>query len=226
MKEGNEAMKCEEFQAIGLEHPGGLADEQDFALFAAAVEHARTCAQCASLQEAWQQARSELQLLREETSAAETPARVEMRLRQDLALRHRTLRVRSFAIFGAWALASAALLFAAVSWWNWRVAQNQPGNTAIGNIVRSNAAGNTSGANDSPENAGTLVADNDLEDFTLLPGNLPQETDDSAIVRVRMQRGALGALGLPVNEERVSDWIQVDLLVGPDGQPKAVRLEE
>jgi hypothetical protein len=41
-----------------------------------------------------------------------------------------------------------------------------------------------------------------------------------------MQRGALGALGLPVNEERVSDWIQVDLLVGQDGLPKAVRLHE
>ena len=48
--------------------------------------------------------------------------------------------------------------------------------------------------------------------------------DDSAIVRVGMQRGALSALGLPVNEERVSDWIQVDLLVGEDGLPKAVRL--
>ena len=68
----------------------------------------------------------------------------------------------------------------------------------------------------------TLVADN----FTLLPGSLPQEVDDSAIVRVGMQRGALSALGLPVDEERVSDWIQVDLLVGPDGLPKAVRLPQ
>jgi translation elongation factor EF-4 len=72
----------------------------------------------------------------------------------------------------------------------------------------------------------TLVADNEAGEFTLLPGSLPQEVDDSAIVRVGMQRGALGALGLPVNEERVSDWIQVDLLVGQDGLPKAVRLQE
>jgi hypothetical protein len=41
-----------------------------------------------------------------------------------------------------------------------------------------------------------------------------------------MQRGALSALGLPVNEDRVGDWIQVDLLVGQDGLPKAVRLPE
>ena len=50
------------------------------------------------------------------------------------------------------------------------------------------------------------------------------DADDAAILRVRMQRGALGALGLPVNEERASEWIQVELLVGDDGLPQAVRL--
>ena len=55
---------------------------------------------------------------------------------------------------------------------------------------------------------------------------MPQETGDAAVVRVRLQRGALGALGLPVNEERASEWIQVDLFVGQDGQPQAVRLPQ
>jgi len=70
------------------------------------------------------------------------------------------------------------------------------------------------------------VADNELSNFTLLPGVLPAETDGSAILIVRMQRGALGALGLPVNEDRAAEWIQVDLLVGSDGLPQAVRLPE
>jgi hypothetical protein len=70
----------------------------------------------------------------------------------------------------------------------------------------------------------SLVADNEMNDFTLLPGVLPAETDDAAIVRVRMQRSTLGALGLPVNEDRAGEWIQVDLLVGNDGLPQAVRL--
>jgi hypothetical protein len=43
---------------------------------------------------------------------------------------------------------------------------------------------------------------------------------------VRMQRSSLGALGLPVNEERAGEWIQVDLLVGNDGLPQAVRLAQ
>jgi hypothetical protein len=41
-----------------------------------------------------------------------------------------------------------------------------------------------------------------------------------------MQRGGLSSLGLPVDEERASDWIQVDLLVGDDGAPEAVRLHQ
>jgi hypothetical protein len=52
------------------------------------------------------------------------------------------------------------------------------------------------------------------------------DTIDAAILRVRMQRGTLGALGFPVNEERVGEWIQVDLLVGDDGLPQAVRLPQ
>jgi hypothetical protein len=72
----------------------------------------------------------------------------------------------------------------------------------------------------------TLVADNELSGFTLLPGAVPGDTDDAAILRVRLQRGALGALGLPVNEERAGEWIQVDLLVGDDGSPQAVRLPQ
>ena len=70
------------------------------------------------------------------------------------------------------------------------------------------------------------MADSESSDFTLLPGILPADTDDAAILRVRMQRGTLGALGLPVNEDRANEWIQVDLLVGNDGLPEAVRLRE
>ena len=60
----------------------------------------------------------------------------------------------------------------------------------------------------------------------MLPGAFPGGTDDAAVVRVRMQRGALGAFGLPVNEERAGDVILVDLLVGDDGLPQAVKLVE
>jgi hypothetical protein len=216
-------MKCEQFEAIGLERGGLRMSELDVALRHAAAEHAAQCPSCAALQESWQEARTALQALREMTLDAETPPRVEMRLRHEFAMRHRGARARSAAIFAAWALATAAVLVAGVSWRNWTLAQAPHSGASAGNTVKTIAPAPPTA--DTSDEA-TLVADNDAGDFTLLPGSLPQDTDDSAIVRVGMQRGALGALGLPVNEERVSDWIQVDLLVGQDGLPKAVRLPQ
>jgi hypothetical protein len=218
-------MKCEEFEAIGLERSGVRMSELDAALQDAAAQHAARCPGCAALQESWQEARMALQGLREMTRDAETPQRVEMRLRQEFGIRHRTAKARSAAIFAAWALAAAAVLLASVNWWNWRLAQTQHSGVSVGNNVTTNSLVPGSPATDTVDEA-TLVANNAVGDFTLLPGSLPQEVDDSAIVRVGMQRGALSALGLPVNEERVSDWIQVDLLVGQDGLPKAVRLPQ
>jgi hypothetical protein len=218
-------MKCEEFEAIGLERSGVRMTELDAALRDAAAQHAARCPGCAALQESWQESRMALRALRETTRDAETPQRVEMRLRQEFGIRHRTAKARSAAIFAAWALAAAAVLLASVNWWNWRLAQTQHSGVSSGNNVTTNSPAAAAPATATADET-TLVANNAAGDFTLLPGSLPQEVDDSAIVRVGMQRGALSALGLPVNEERVSDWIQVDLLVGQDGLPKAVRLPQ
>jgi hypothetical protein len=217
-------MKCEEFESIGLERSGVRMSELDAALRQSAAEHAARCPGCAALQDSWEEARMALQVLRDATRDAEAPQRVEMRLLHEFDMRHRAVKRRSVAIFAAWALATAAVLIAGVSWRNWRLTQTQ-GSVSAGNAVKSNASVSPVSPSDTSDDA-TLVADNEMGGFTLLPGSLPQEIDDSAIVRVGMQRGALSALGLPVNEERVSDWIQVDLLVGPDGLPKAVRLPQ
>ncbi len=232
-------MTCEEFETIGLdaERDASLRDAER----AAANEHASTCSRCAALQDSWQAAGVELRWFAEDTAMAQAPARVEMRLRQEFRTRHVTLKVRRTAVIAAWALAAAAVLFGAMSWINWRrsgpeeatnhlkssqsaansAANNANGTTNHGTPVQSTAVQQP----DSSESE-TLMADNELNDFTLLPGALPADTADAAILRVRMQRGSLGALGLPVNEERAGEWIQVDLLVGNDGLPQAVRLPQ
>ena len=225
-------MKCEEFEAIGLglERGNSLANGVTPAEWAAAMEHADSCSRCAALQESWHEARLGLEALRDATQEAEAPPRAEMRLRQEFRTRHRTLKTRARFIFAAWALATAAVVFGFVTWWNWHVAQSPAGNESV--AVGSQApvapggrdgAGGTPDATTGATNQDTLVADNE-GDFTLLPGTLPQETEDAAIFRVRLQRGALAEFGFPVNEERAADWLQVDLLVGQDGQPRAVRL--
>jgi anti-sigma factor RsiW len=233
-------MTCEEFEAIGLdaERDASLSEAER----AAAREHASACSRCAALQDSWQAAGVELRAFAEDTAMAQAPARVEMRLRQEFRTRHVSLKTRRTAVIAAWALAAAAVLAGAVSWKNWREsgskeATNHPKSSpGAANSAPVNASGTanraapvqSAGAVQPPDSAEseTLMADNELNDFTLLPGALPVDTADAAILRVRMQRGSLGALGLPVNEERAGEWIQVDLLVGDDGLPQAVRLPQ
>ena len=220
-------MTCEEFAIAGL----GLASaDENSPLAQAAREHLRNCPHCAALQENWQTLRAELRLLGRDTSQAEAPARVEMRLRQDFRTRHKTMKGRRAAVIAAWSLAAAAALVAALSWASWHSGRNP-------NVARKTAPPQVA----APANSGqparnvgasavvlgdVLVASGDSGDFTLLPGSLPSPMDDATVVRVRMQRGALDAFGFTVNEERASDWIQVDLLVGDDGLPQAVRLPQ
>jgi hypothetical protein len=230
-------MKCEEFESVGLDLVRRSAMySADAVERASAIEHADSCARCAALQESWRDAQIELQSLRDATRDLAAPLRVEMKLRQEFWAKRRAMKMRAAAVASAWVLASAALLLLGVSWWNWHIAQEnillQSANTPMKNDpAPTNFA--TAADIDSAEalrndaaTEQTLVAANDAEDFTLLPGSLPQETGDGAVVRVRLQRGALGELGLPVNEERAGEWIQVDLFVGQDGQPQAVRLPQ
>jgi len=233
-------MNCEEFDLAGA----GFTLE-DAATRQAALEHVSHCSRCAALQESWQAARVELGVLASETRQAEAPARVEMRLRQEFRTKYRTAPARRAAALAAWMLATAALLFCVVSVRNWRHGgqtetanrQRQPTQSTLrpakeitapvaepGDGRPSSAALVVSDRSAKRVSRQKFAADNDTGEFTWLPGSVPMELEEAAIVRVRMQRGALGALGLPVNEERAGEWIQVDMLVGNDGLPQAVKL--
>ena len=234
-------MNCEEFGAMGLdaERDATLSEARR----AAAREHACRCSRCAALQDSWQAARVELRAFAEDTAMAQAPARVEMRLRQEFRTQHVTLKVRRMAVVAAWVLAAAAALVGAAGWRNWRHSQqeetnlnslpatnNSPKNSSVAGANHETPAEVPNGVQQPgstrPASSETLIADNEFSGFTFLPGAFASDTDDAAILRVRMQRGALSALGLPVNEERASEWIQVDLLIGDDGLPQAVRLPQ
>src|SRR5436853_265202 len=154
-------MDCEQFELIGLERKSRLGAAIDVAQADAAAEHAASCSRCAALSDSWQEARAALSQFREQTQSQQTPQRVEMQLRHEFALKHRSWRSRSTAIFAAWALAAATVLFVGVSWWNWHLAQQSTStqeNSGSGNAV--NATNDSTG----PE----FVAENDSSDFTLL----------------------------------------------------------
>jgi hypothetical protein len=209
-------MNCQEFQLYGLDPDGS---REDRAVTAAAAEHARLCPSCYALLQSWLEVRRDLLLLRSATQLEGAPARVEMRLGQELQTkREARLHRRSvFALLGA--LGAAALLVVAVGW----ARSHFRGSSEVPVAGPPAAVRGTpgSGASDS-----LLLADNDTGEFTQLPGNLTGSAEDSAILQVRMQRGALVRLGLPVSQEQASDWVNVDFLVGGDGLPQAVRLHQ
>ena len=216
-------MNCEQVESIVFDLDRD--DAADSLEKAAALAHLSHCSRCAALQESWQAAKEELRALGEETLEARAPARVEMRLRQEFRTRHRTMAARRTAVIAAWALAAAAVLVAAVSWRNWEQSKHLQGTNQNSAAPNTLTAGNGQYQASGNDSAGVLSADNSGE-FTPLPGTTLDETEEASIFHVRMQRGSLGALGLPVNEESAGEWIQVDLLVGNDGLPQAVRLAE
>jgi hypothetical protein len=233
-------MNCEEFELRGLDLDRTDADPQEVA---AALQHAQVCGRCNAMLESWREVKGDLRLLRETTRLDSAPARVEMRLKQELRTRREARVPNSTIVVASWALAAAAVLVASVGWVSWQRTRHQqevsrqkaaapsaPTQIPKGPDKNILASGSDSGLPAEPKKtsgaAHSAIA-KDIEDsgeFTLLPGSLPSETEEAAIVRVRMQRGALGALGLPVNQDRAGEWIQVDLLVANDGLPQAVRL--
>jgi anti-sigma factor RsiW len=223
-------MNCKQFEQtiLDLGRNGAVTPMER----AAALAHLNTCPECAALQESWQAAREELRALAGSTSGIQAPARVEMRLRQEFRMRHRKFAVRRVGLAAAWALAAAAVALGAVTWINWQKDQHReltkhemavPGLPAGGSSssAQQNSNGQSGQTNDLYS---SIPAEDGAGDFTPVPGALMAESEEAAIVRVRLQRGALGALGFPVNEESAGEWIQVDLLVGDDGLPQAVRL--
>jgi len=223
-------MTCEEFATAGLDL--GAAGE-DGPLQQAAREHLRECPHCAALHANWLGLREDLRALGTETAGANAPSRVEMRLRQEFRTIHKTVKRQRMAFVAGWSLAAAAALLCAFTWVNWRHQQGAVTAQKQSPAVQTASSGENSGplAQGIPAPVGAelgdvLVASSSYGDFTLLPGSLPPGPEDATVVRVQMQRGALGALGLTVNEEHASDWIQVDLLVGDDGIAQAVRLPQ
>lgn len=219
-------MNCEEFELVGLDsrRDDSLHDDSR----RRAAQHARVCGKCAALKASWEAAQEELSPLTEFTRFAAPPARVENRLLQQFRLRHQPRLERRNIRFATWALVAAAVLVCTLSiwsWQNWRQGQRTASAANQSSNVADNGKAQTFASGTADDSGNFLLASNDGE-FTQLPGALSQEVDDSAIVRVGMPRSSLAALGLPVNEERADEWIQVDLLVASDGSPQAVRLPE
>ena len=231
-------MNCEEFEILGWEaqRDRSIGDDSRERL----LQHARVCGRCAALGASWAAAQAELAAMAESSRLLRVPPRVETRVLQQFRLKHQPRQERKFLRLATWALAAAAVLVCAAAVWdlhNWRqgsVGEPMAPAPAAGRNTVPNLSSGAPGTNANPatDDFEILIAGkegndaNGGNDFTQLPGSSLQEVEDSAIVRVGMERASLAAFGLPVNEDQASDWIQVDLLVASDGSAQAVRLPE
>jgi len=222
-------MTCEEFATAGLDLGGANGDEL---LQKAAREHLRECPHCAVLHENWMALREDLQMLGAETAEGEAPSRVEMRLRQEFRTKYKTIKRQRAALVLSWSLATAAALFCMFAWVNWHLHRGGneiagTGRPAVHTTAAANDAQTAAKSTSLPEkNPGDVLVASNAGDFTLLPDSMPPAPEDATVVHVQMQRAALEALGFTVNEEHAGDWIKVDLLVGDDGLPQAVRFPQ
>jgi len=225
-------MNCEEFEILGLNAQRDGSVNEDGRQ--RALQHSRVCGRCAALGASWAAAQAELSALAESSRLLRVPARVEMRVLQQFRLKHQPRQERKFLRLATWALAAAAVIVCTLGIWDWHKwregslgANNTAARDASGNAVSRSLTGSLEAdANPVSDDSEILIAGNEGNDFTQLPGSSLQEVEDGAIVRVGMERASLAAFGLPVNEDEASDWIQVDLLVASDGSALAVRLPE
>jgi hypothetical protein len=213
-------MNCEEFELRGLDLDRADADPQEAA---AAAKHAEICGRCSAMLESWREVKCDLRLLRESTRLDSAPARVEMRLKQELRTRREARVPHRTAAIASWALAAAAVVVAGLGWMQ---IHHQAEKSVVAERKTVNTADMLTTSPNENENDVRLAADFDTGEFTQLPGSLSSGTGDESILQVRMQRGTLERYGLPVDPERASELVDVDFLVGEDGQPLAVRLHQ
>lgn len=184
--------------------------------------HLRECAACAALWERQRSLTAGLRTVAQEWSHIEAPARVEARLtaafrsHAGLAPGPRTARASHVWMpVAAWAAAAAALVALAM----FLVSERQP------QLPRRSAPGTIELAVAQAVPDFGVIGDSYGDgDFIPLPnaeGLAPNE--DVNLVRIEVPRSAMIELGFVVSEERASEPVEAEVVLGADGLARAVR---
>jgi hypothetical protein len=229
-------MDCRQFEEIL--HDLARAAALDAETLEAGLAHARVCTECREHLAEAQLLTETLAALAEESAEAQAPPHLEANLLMAVRRRRRRPAVR----WQPWAVAGAAtVLFAvALALPRWEgPSRTQPGQTvadqpaapvqapAVNHEVAPQPhaappAGKKSSHQQAPYDLDRAVWATDFVPVPFSDSLMPDE--DAAVVRVRMPRSELASLGFPVSEDGTTQLIKADLLIGQDGQPRAVRL--
>ena len=184
------------------------------------VDHLNECPACAASYGRHGELASRLRVLGAEMRHVAAPARVEKKLLA--AFRSQsgfapTPRRMGWAAPAVWAAAVAATVLAGFVLFHSQ--QPQPGHRINGRKTIELAAVNPA---DSADPAAAFAEG--YEDFIPLPNAeriAPNEQVN--MVRVEVLRSAMIPLGYAVSEEHASDTVEADVVLGADGQARAVR---
>ena len=189
-----------------------------------ACEHVRECAACAALLNRQRTLASGLRRLAADWGSVEAPRRVESRLTAAfLGQAGLTLpgpAIRWWVPVATWAAAAAAVVALAM----FLVRDRQPvapAHRTASNRVQLAAV----------EPPADLETPNDFSDadndFIPMPNAARIEpNEDLNLVRVEVPRSAMIALGYAVNEDRASEPVEAEVVLGADGLARAVRFLE
>jgi hypothetical protein len=204
-------MNCNEFESMVTAI--ARSEVMDSAVRWSGLAHAEACVRCAYRLASEKALRDVMAAAAVEDSVKEAPPRVRemlvgaFRERRMAAQRQRRTWLRRVL---AGSVAAILLLSAAVALRK-TVNTRARMSTALSAIQNSEAAAET--------------GDEVMTDFIPVVYD-PAPIGRGSLVRVELPRAALGAFGLPVNEDRNEELVQADLLLDDDGVMRAVRFVE
>ena len=180
-------------------------------------EHLKQCPPCAALIDRQRRLASGLRTMADEMSAVAAPPRVEANLidafRREMApAGSRLARMRMLPAFSWFAAAAAVIAMAA-----WVAPRRH--------TAAPPAAHHTPAAG---MELASLVDDGaDDDGFIPLPNaERVGPNDDVHVVRMELPRSAMLVVGLDVSPERVSERVEAEVMLGPDGLARAVRFAD
>ena len=178
--------------------------------------HLKQCPQCAGLIDRQRRLASGLRTMAHEMGAVAAPPRVEANLleafRSEMASAGpRLVRMRMLPVF-SWAAVAAAAIAMAV----WVVPRRPSAPPAAHHTPAAQVE------------LASLVDDAaDDDGFIPLPNaERVGPNDDVHVVRMELPRSAMLVVGLDVSPERVSERVEAEVMLGPDGLARAVRFAD
>jgi len=182
-------------------------------------EHALACPSCAAQMRRHRAVEAGLRMLAAQMRPVEAPERVEAGLlaafRAQKRQSTRTARLQWWPVL-SWAAAAAVMVAGSILLLHPARTPSPARRAAPGTVEMASAV-------DSSEVDGSTTI-NGQDGFIPLPNAEKLDPDEDVnVVRMEVPRSAMMAVGLAVSADRVSELVEADVALGPDGMARAIR---